>query len=91
MLNCTENTMDNENSAPAKMPPSATQSAEKSEILTETYATIKAEIKDEAQHIFAEHQGNVSKPKTLTEACATMKEESKDEAKRLIPDLGNQH
>ncbi len=91
MFNCTENTMENENSATAKMEPNATQSAEKSEIVTETYATVKAEIKDEAQQIFEGHQGSVNKPKTLTEICATMKEEIKDEAKRLVPDLGNQH
>jgi hypothetical protein len=81
--------MNNENSATAKMPPSVAESAEKSEILTETSATIEAESKDEAQHIFVGHRGNFSKPKTMTEACATMKEEIKDEAKRLVPDLGN--
>jgi hypothetical protein len=83
--------MNNGNSATEKMQPSVAESAEKSEVLTEACATMKAEIKDEAQHIFAGDRGNVSKPKTLTEACATMKAESKDEAKRLVPDLGNQH
>jgi hypothetical protein len=83
--------MNNENSATAKMPQSVAQSAEKSEILAETYSKLKAEIKDEAQHIFGDHRGSSSKTKTLTEACATMKEEIKDEAKRLVPDLGNQH
>ena len=83
--------MNNDNPATAKMPPSVAKSAEKSEIPTETYATMKAEIKDEAQHIFGGQLGHSSKPKTMTEACATMKEEIKDEAKRLVPDLGNHH
>ena len=83
--------MNDENSATAKMPPSVAEAAEKSEIPPETYATMKAEIKAEAEHIFGGQSGSSSKPKTMTEACATMKEEIKDEAKRLVPDLGTQH
>jgi hypothetical protein len=73
--------MDNENSATAKVQPNATQSAEKSETLTEACTTIE----DESQKIFAARQDNIGKPKTLTEACLAMKEESIDEAKRLVP------
>jgi hypothetical protein len=85
----TENTMDNENYSTEKMQPIVDESGEKSEILTDACTTMKAEIKDEAQHFFADRQGNIGKPQTLTEVCTTMKAEIKDEAKRLVPDLGN--
>jgi hypothetical protein len=83
--------MSNENSVTEKIRPDAVESAEKSEILTETCLEMKKEIKDEALEIFAGHRANVSKPKTLTEACTAMKEEIKDEAKRLVPDPGHNH
>lgn len=89
MPNRTVNTMDNENSATEKMPPSTTKPAAKSNITPETFSTMKVEIKEEAQQIFASHQGNVSKTKTMTEICSTMKEEIKAEAKRIVPDRGN--
>jgi hypothetical protein len=82
--------MDNENSV-TKNQPTAVESTEKSETLTEKCSEMKEEINDAAQQILAGHQGIVNKPKTLTEICATMKEEIKDEAKRLVPDLGDRH
>lgn len=89
MPNCTANTMDNENSATEKMPPSIPKPAAKYNITTETFSTMKAEIKEEAQHIFDTHQGHSSKTKTMTEICSTMKEEIKDEAKRIVPGRGD--
>ena len=83
--------MDNENSATEKMPPSTTESAAKSNITHETFSTMKVEIKEEAQHILASHQGHSSKTQTMTEICSTMKEEIKDEAKRIVPDRGDRH
>ncbi len=52
---------------------------------------MKVEIKEEAQHILASHQGHSSKTQTMTEICSTMKEEIKDEAKRIVPDRGDRH
>lgn len=81
--------MDNENSATEKMQSGTTEPAANSKIATETFSTMKVEIKEEAQHIFASHQGHSSKTKTMTEICSTMKEEIKAEAKRIVPERGD--